>query len=71
MRTSSMKNALERGKVLGEKYIQDYSIEEITTKGYLCAGYRIAGKLRTCSTRDLFLLGWWYVGYPSFRLIKR
>jgi hypothetical protein len=52
-----MKNALERGKVLGEKYMQDHSVEEITTKGYLCAGYRIAGKLRTRTTRDLFLLG--------------
>jgi hypothetical protein len=66
-----MKNTLERGKVLGEEYMQNHPIEEITTKEYLCAGYRIAGKQCTRTTRDLFLLGWWYVGYPSFRLMKR
>ena len=70
MRISSTKKALERGKVLGQKYIHDHPIKQITPKEYLCAGYQMAGKQSTRTTRDLFLLGWWYVGYPSFSVVS-
>src|SRR2546421_6099069 len=63
-------NALDKGKMLGEKYVHEH-VEQLTVNAYLEAGYQAASENYDREiTRDNFLLGWWYVGYPFFGLMR-
>ena len=61
--------AFNTGKAAGSKYMRGQR-GRLTVESYMQAGYRLAvEKYSRCASRDRFLLGWWYMGYPHFSMM--